>query len=117
MDHLDAIDDLREGIGLRGYGQRDPLVEYKNEAFSMFERLMAAFDSEIVHRLFKVNVQMAPQGQETPITQAAKQMRTNADIAVKSPKVNTQKELGRNDPCWCGSGKKWKKCHYPQTSS
>jgi len=133
MDHLDAIDDLREGIGLRGYGQRDPLVEYKNEAFNMFERLISAIDSEIVHRIFKVQVQMnqpgGPSGdakmkhaqavpaiaKETAISQAAKNMRTNAEGGTKAPKVNSQKELGRNDPCWCGSGKKWKKCHYPQT--
>lgn len=133
MDHLDAIDDLREGIGLRGYGQRDPLVEYKNEAFSMFERLIAAIDGEIVHRIFKVQVQMQPpagavQGDnpskkassapaiaaETAISQAAKNMRTNAEGGAKVPKVNTAKKLGRNDPCWCGSGKKWKRCHYPQ---
>ncbi|MEK7532959.1 MAG: preprotein translocase subunit SecA, partial [Patescibacteria group bacterium] len=63
MDHLDAIDDLREGIGLRGYGQRDPLVEYKNEAFSMFEQLLAGIDTDIAHRIFKVQVQMAPNQQ------------------------------------------------------
>lgn len=100
MDHLDAIDDLREGIGLRGYGQRDPLVEYKNEAFSMFERLIATIDSEIVHRIFKVQVQLA----QPPVS-------THSPIP-SSP--ITPKKLGRNDPCWCGSGKKWKKCHYPQ---
>src|SRR3989338_3262542 len=60
MDHLDAIDDLREGIGLRGYGQLDPLVEYKNEAFSMFERLVSSIDYEIAHRIFKVQVQLSP---------------------------------------------------------
>ncbi len=119
MDHLDGIDDLREGIGLRGYGQRDPLVEYKNEAFTMFERLMATIDSEIVHRIYKVQVQS--QQTETPkiettITQAAKKMKTNAEVSAPKPKVNAQKELGRNDPCWCGSGKKFKKCHYPQMS-
>ena len=58
MDHLDAIDDLREGIGLRGYGQRDPLVEYKNEAFKMFEKLIAAIDSEIARRIFRVSVEV-----------------------------------------------------------
>jgi preprotein translocase subunit SecA len=128
------VDDLREGIGLRGYGQRDPLVEYKNEAFSMFERLMAALDSEIVHRIYKVNVQLAPNqaaseplaykpvasGEapklETKLSQAAKKMRTNAENSTPQPVVNPKKELGRNDPCWCGSGKKWKKCHYPKTS-
>jgi len=115
MDHLEAIDDLREGIGLRGYGQRDPLVEYKNEAFGMFERLMAAIESEIVHRIFKVQVQLAPT--ETKLTQEAKRARTN-DETVSSQKTvgDHKKQLGRNDPCWCGSGKKWKKCHYPKTS-
>ncbi len=143
MEHLDAIDDLREGIGLRGYGQRDPLVEYKNEAFSMFERLMGAIDSEIIHRIYKVQIAQQPQqvvrsgikaedkkkpsqqpddpgvhGQgeiipsETKITKEAKRARTNEATVAAQPK--TQKQIGRNDPCWCGSGKKWKKCHYPQ---
>ncbi|HUD20232.1 MAG TPA: preprotein translocase subunit SecA [Patescibacteria group bacterium] len=137
MDHLDAIDDLREGIGLRGYGQLDPLVEYKNEAFNMFESLIATIDSEIVHRIYKVQVQAspnqvvqpmqaqpAPQFQpagknetpeiETKLSQAAKKMRTNSE-STPVPVVNAAKKLGRNDPCWCGSGKKWKKCHYPKT--
>ncbi len=125
MDHLDAIDDLREGIGLRGYGQRDPLVEYKNEAFSMFERLVSTIDSEIVHRIFKVQVQLAPnqttgaisnaQAPVMPAVAAPRKMQTNAAPSEKSkaPKVN-EKIMGRNDPCWCGSGKKWKKCHYPK---
>jgi len=130
MDHLDAIDDLREGIGLRGYGQRDPLVEYKNEAFAMFEQLVSGIDRDISHRIFKVHVQLAPQGnrpqatddkrqknelsaQETIISKAAKQMRTNAEASAKIPVINTKK-IGRNDPCPCGSGKKWKKCHYPE---
>jgi preprotein translocase subunit SecA len=133
MDHLDAIDDLREGIGLRGYGQRDPLVEYKNEAFTMFEHLMTAMNGEIVHRIFKVQIAMPqnqqPQNvqyvkpetanmiqQETKLTKEAKRARTNEvkNTAVKI--ASSQKTLGRNDPCWCGSGKKWKKCHYPKLS-
>lgn len=105
MDHLDAIDDLREGIGLRGYGQRDPLVEYKNEAFSMFERLVATIDSEIVHRIFKVQVQLA----QPPTSNI--QPTTLPSVPTHSP--IPPKKLGRNDPCPCGSGKKWKKCHYP----
>ncbi len=131
MEHLDAIDDLREGIGLRGYGQRDPLVEYKNEAFNMFEQLMAGIDGEIVHRIYKVQVATNPPAggpaggtvtssvplAESPITRAAKNIHTNAsEQVVAQPVVNTAKKLGRNDPCPCGSGKKWKKCHYPQTS-
>ena len=60
VDHLDAIENLRQGIGLRGYGQRDPLVEYKNEAFRMFEQLINAIDDEIVHRIYKIQVQDTP---------------------------------------------------------
>jgi len=118
MDHLDAIDDLREGIGLRGYGQRDPLVEYKNEAFNMFERLIAAIDSEIVHRIYKVQVQMAPQSlNPTNVVNVARpetrRMQTNNIQSIVAQPI-VKKQLGRNDPCWCGSGKKWKKCHYPE---
>ncbi|HCM37503.1 MAG: Protein translocase subunit SecA [Candidatus Gottesmanbacteria bacterium GW2011_GWB1_43_11] len=65
MDHLDAIDDLREGIGLRGYAQRDPLVEYKNEAFGMFESLIAQIDYDISHRIFRAQVQLGPQPTST----------------------------------------------------
>lgn len=130
MNHLDAIDDLREGIGLRGYGQRDPLVEYKNEAFSMFEQLLAGIDTEISHRIFKVQVQLSPNQQtdtkktvpaptkplESPIAAAAKRMQTNASpVAVSATsKTVVSTKIGRNDPCWCGSGKKWKKCHFPK---
>ncbi|OGG24374.1 preprotein translocase subunit SecA [Candidatus Gottesmanbacteria bacterium RIFCSPLOWO2_01_FULL_43_11b] len=129
MEHLDAIDDLREGIGLRGYGQRDPLVEYKNEAFNMFERLISSIDSEIVHRIFKVQVQLAPQAPRSQVPTPApmpvapqglqpsivRRIQTNApQQSVAQPVVNSSNKLGRNDPCWCGSGKKWKKCHYPQ---
>ncbi|MBI4066922.1 preprotein translocase subunit SecA [Candidatus Gottesmanbacteria bacterium] len=127
MDHLDAIDDLREGIGLRGYGQRDPLVEYKNEAYNMFEKLVSGIDYEITQRIFRVQVQLAPdlpagrQGQmpvlqkqqETPIQKVAQQ---SNNLAMKQFN-NSTKKLGRNDPCWCGSGKKWKKCHYPALSA
>ncbi|MBI3379728.1 preprotein translocase subunit SecA [Candidatus Gottesmanbacteria bacterium] len=119
MDHLDAIDDLREGIGLRGYGQLDPLVEYKNEAFSMFERLVAGIDYEIAHRIFKVQIQLSPdqlvalqKQQQTIISKEAVKERTKPAV---QPSVDKEK-LGRNDPCWCGSGKKWKRCHYPSLS-
>ncbi len=123
IDHLDAIDDLREGIGLRGYGQRDPLVEYKGEAFSMFERLMTQIDSEFSKRLFRIQVGAQP---TAPISQAVevkpeavKPTSTNNDFLTamqslqKTSIQNEHKELGRNDLCWCGSKKKYKKCHYP----
>ena len=118
MDHLDAIDDLREGIGLRGYGQLDPLVEYKNEAFSMFERLITTIDYEIIHRIFKIQVQLSPdqikaiqQQQQTTISKSAKE---NIHSQPTTHNPQQKGKLGRNDPCWCGSGKKWKRCHYPQ---
>jgi len=137
MQHLDAIDDLREGIGLRGYGQRDPLVEYKNEAFTMFERLIATIDGDIVHRIFKVQVQLTPQQMQgvprspqapqpqqaqggapqpvmpSSVTPSPRTLQTNAQGQVRNVPVQAKRKIGRNDPCWCGSGKKWKKCHYP----
>jgi preprotein translocase subunit SecA len=112
VDHLDMMDDLREGIGLRGYGQQDPLVEYKKEAYASFERLMGAIDGEMVRRLFRVQVGPMP-----PPTMPV-EVQTNVDVTDKiglaqKPVVRKNK-IGRNDPCWCGSGKKWKRCHYPQ---
>lgn len=120
MDHLDAIDDLREGIGLRGYGQRDPLVEYKNEAFAMFERLVSSIDSEIVHRIFKVQVEPTPALGPSII----RRIQTNSSAPTSdipaSPagrRTPTSGKIGRNDPCPCGAinpetGKpyKYKKC-------
>jgi preprotein translocase subunit SecA len=112
VDHLDMMDDLREGIGLRGYGQQDPLVEYKKEAYASFERLMGAIDGEVVRRLFRVQA-----GPMLPPTMPV-EVQTNVDVTDKmglaqKPVVRKNK-IGRNDPCWCGSGKKWKRCHYPQ---
>ena len=124
MDHLDAIDDLREGIGFRGYGQLDPLVEYKNEAFSMFETLIAAIDYDITRRIFKVQVQLSPdqlqavkQQQQTNISAQAQISRSRQQTVRPVSALGTDqpanKKPGRNDPCPCGSGKKYKKCHYP----
>jgi len=126
MDHLDAVDDLREGIGLRGYGQRDPLVEYKNEAFSMFETLVAQIDYEMARRLFRIQVAQRP---VHPPAGGPQNIRTNVDTAdmtglkpqgeTPNPPVTQSSnqsvsKLGRNDPCPCGSGKKYKKCCYPK---
>ncbi len=117
MDHLDAIETLRGGIGLRGYGQRDPLVEYKNEAYTMFERLINAIDDEIVHRIYKIQVQQAPQPVHTHQHMVARPAGTDLGISETSNNnkqgviINKKNKIGRNDPCWCGSGKKYKKCH------
>ena len=131
MEHLDTLDDLREGIGLRGYGQRDPLVEYKHEAFDLFEKLVASIDYEIVRRIFKIQVGQPEQTRvvqeqvpevevetstvgstfaEPPTHQTVEQV--GGEVISQRQPVHHQK-IGRNDPCWCGSGKKWKKCHYP----
>ena len=109
MDHLDAIENLRQGIGLRGYAQRDPLVEYKNEAYTMFEQLMAAIDDSIVHRIYKIQLQQSP---SVPY-HSHQQMTTNTPASEISGSAISKDKLGRNDPCHCGSGKKYKKCHYP----
>jgi len=116
MDHLDAIENLRQGIGLRGYGQKDPLVEYKNEAYGMFEKLIDTIDDEIVHRIYKIQVQQAPTAamphqhiHTHPAGSGSVQTTQSKPVVVDKDK----KSLGRNDPCWCGSGKKYKKCHWP----
>jgi preprotein translocase subunit SecA len=165
IEHLDTMDDLRSGIGLRGYAQRDPLIEYKKEGFDLFEKLMVTIDYEIVHRIYKVAVQGEAPRQE-PIKVEEKHpeievgVKTEAsevgakvkierpeDLQIKEQtippdfppgyggtKVTIERggeviaqqtygdqgqltkehgKIGRNDPCWCGSGKKYKKCHYP----
>ena len=114
MDHLDAIENLRQGIGLRGYGQRDPLVEYKNEAFKMFEQLVNGIDDEIVHRIYRVQVESAPQVPQHQVTNTpVSEVSQTPQQASAKKSSDGNKKLGRNDPCWCGSGKKYKKCHYP----
>ncbi len=112
VEHLDTIESLRQGIGLRGYGQRDPLVEYKNEAYKLFERLVSSIDDEIVHRIYRVNIEVAPTPQPIMENTPVSEISTNG-IGKNTKNDNSRKKLGRNDPCWCGSGKKYKKCHYP----
>ena len=107
-DHLLGMDHLKEGIGLRGYGQKDPLVEYKKEAFDVFADMTSRLSTEIVSRLFKIQVQK----QEAVIKEPARQMKLNynrgADSSVHTARHG--RKIGRNDPCPCGSGKKYKKC-------
>jgi len=114
INHLEDIDYLREGIGLRGYAARDPLVEYKGEAFKLFEELMHSIDYEVVHRIYKI--QLAPQGQQAQApaqTASTTSTTTTAGTIEKDsePQVFDQpKKIGRNDPCPCGSGLKYKRC-------
>ena len=104
VQHLTSIDDLREGIGLRAYGQRDPLVEYKAEAYNMFQGLLEAIQQDVVHRIFHVRVVV-----EEP--KPVQNVITNREEEGGSQPVKVGKKIGRNDPCPCGSGKKYKKCH------
>ena len=149
-DHLLSLDHLKEGIGLRGYAQKDPIVEFKKEAFTLFEDMMARIDNETIRYLFHIQVQ---QGEQPPSERAPQATRPRADAVAASaaaaranepqqlpavareierrqqrqqkdlqyqtgpaqaeaPKpVRTGAKVGRNDPCPCGSGKKYKKCH------
>ena len=124
MSHLDEIDYLREGIGLRGYGQRDPLVEYKREAFSMFSYLIENIKSTIARTIFRVSIISAEPEKEIPqknlnfsgaseVEQfgSAKKIQDGEtrEASKQSPIINANK-VGRNDPCPCKSGKKYKKC-------
>ncbi|MFH1827440.1 MAG: preprotein translocase subunit SecA [bacterium] len=158
-EHLTTIEDLREGIGLRGYAQLDPLVEYKNEAFTMFEKLYSDISFEVIRRLFNIEIDLKNNDLEKaedefkkekedlvlksahrvdPYSQspAQKDLTTsdknkhvhvhdksdedqnnlkpaeNQGFKLRTPGTKTRK-IGRNDPCWCGSGKKYKRCHYP----
>lgn len=136
IDHLDAVDDLRDGIGLRGYAQRDPLIEYKKEAFDMFETLMNNIDYEINHRIFRLqpadqpptivsdvietnidesdSIGLKPRvdfRDQTPQAAVMAAAQTGAKAIARNRDPKSGKKIGRNDPCWCGSGKKFKKCH------
>jgi len=117
VDHLDAIDDLREGIGLRGYAQRDPLVEYKSEAFQMFERLVQQIKYEVVRKIFRIGVAVRPQPTKPNIVEERKDIFGASQPQTSQPQnraVISSPKVGRNDPCPCGSGKKYKKCCYPK---
>ncbi len=154
IEHIDHLDGLREGVRLRAYGQRDPLVDFKNEAFDIFESLIDKIDDELSRRIFRIDI-MRGTRPEIPLNLAT----TNIDPTDKTGLIDKSREklegvseqpafadtpalnpqitgrafgvnlskgnvqgskkqstvrLGRNDPCPCGSGKKYKKCHYPQ---
>ncbi len=114
-DHLLTLDHLKEGIGLRGYGQKDPLVEFKKEAFTLFEDMMGRIDVETVRYLFLIQP-AKPEDEAREIERrqkrAQQQMQFQAGPAqAEAPKpVRAGAKVGRNDLCPCGSGKKYKKC-------
>ena len=106
MSHIDDMDQLRQGIGLQAYGQRDPLVEYKMSAYEMFEGMTAAIQEDTVRILMHIRVEQKVEREEV-----AKVTGTNKDdSAVRAPKKREEKKIYPNDPCPCGSGKKYKQC-------
>ncbi|MBS4026668.1 MAG: preprotein translocase subunit SecA [Clostridia bacterium] len=105
MDHIDAMDQLRQGIGLRAYGQKNPLIEYKYEAFDMFNSMIAEIQEEVVRYLFRVKVV-----QDEPQVRARNVVENRGDQPVERKPVRKEVRVGRNEDCPCGSGKKYKKC-------
>jgi preprotein translocase subunit SecA len=115
-DHLLTMDHLKEGIGLRGYGQRDPLVEYKKESFNLFEAMMDRIEDETLRFLFLLRTpeeeeEMIRQYQRRKRREQAEMRMVSAATMEKPQQVIRKEKIGRNDPCPCGSGKKYKKCH------
>ena len=123
MDHIDAMDDLKEGIGLRAYGQKDPVAQYRIEGFDMFDEMVASIQTDVVKIL--LNIQKAGElkrEQNVKITSAAQATLNSINVVTenkqiqqsttekKAPVVNQGPKVGRNDPCPCGSGKKYKNC-------
>lgn len=112
MEHLDHMDMLREGINLRAYGQRNPLIEYKTEGFDMFHEMIGSIQTEIVRLMYHVSIVSEEEQQlqdRLQTAQASHGDETSAAEAKKKPVVNRDK-IGRNEPCPCGSGKKYKNC-------
>jgi preprotein translocase subunit SecA len=128
-----SIDHLKEGIGLRGYGQRDPLTEYKKEAFDLFQDMVERVKAAVVERLFKVQVVRNAPMDLPAVTAWADARESRGELPSQpggglpsmpaarpaprpaaAPRTPTGEKIGRNDPCYCGSGKKYKKCHLLQ---
>jgi preprotein translocase subunit SecA len=114
MEHLDTMDHLRDSVGLRGYGQRDPLIEYKRESYELFKRLLASIDRQVVNTIYKVGIVRQPL---TEMEKAASQGVTlgggGGTVSGAAPGTEVAEEfknIGRNDPCPCGSGLKFKRC-------
>ena len=105
MDHIDDMEQLRQGIGLQAYGQRDPKVEYKMSAFEMFDEMIAGIQQDTVRLLYHVRIE-----QKVEREQVAEVTGTNKDEEVKGPVRRAQQKVYPNDPCPCGSGKKYKQC-------
>ena len=113
-DHLLGMDHLKEGIGLRGYAQKNPLTEYKKEGFDLFSNMMARIKEESTEYLFKVQVNNELEMEDEFVSkpQNVVEHRGNSNLLEKPVTIRRDEDkVGRNDPCPCGSGKKYKRCH------
>jgi preprotein translocase subunit SecA len=106
MDHIDAMDQLREGIGLRAYGQRDPVIEYKMEGYEMFQEMIRNIQEDTLRYLFRLQMKSTQERQQKSYNLSY----SHGEGDEKPQPIRKQKKVGRNDPCPCGSGKKYKKC-------
>ena len=110
MDNIDAMDDLKQGIGLRAYGQHDPVVAYKEEGYEMFQAMITAIREETVRRMFLVQLKPTQEVKRQKVAKEISATGTPEAAVKKQPIRNKDKKVGPNDPCPCGSGKKYKKC-------
>jgi len=106
MEHLDAMDQLRQGIGLRAYGNSDPLVEYRFEAYKMFQEMITSVQEDVGRCLFKLRLVQEQQ----PAVRVRQVVENRGDDEAPAQPVRVKQTVGRNDPCPCGSGKKYKRC-------
>ena len=117
VEHLEQMDYLRSSVNLRAYGQRDPLVEYKREGLQMFKQMEASIEQMIEENLKKFVENQKISGEQMRIQNQAMRITNNSPKGTLSSLITREetnkehKDIGRNDPCWCGSGKKFKKCH------
>ncbi len=114
IEQIDAMDQLRKGIGLRAYGNVDPVISYKQEGFEMFDEMVERIQSNTIAVLLKarfiINRPAAPAQAAVPLRENREELTTNSPEGAAKPHVNAEKKVGRNDPCPCGSGKKYKNC-------
>ena len=108
MDHIDAMTELRQGVGLRAYAQSDPVVEYKREGYAMFEGMINAIREETVRRLYTFRLRSNEELKREKVAKVTAE--GGSDQTVKRKPVVKKVKIGPNDPCPCGSGKKYKKC-------
>ncbi len=110
MDHIDAMDDLKQGIGLRAYGQHDPVVAYQSEGYDMFVAMRTALREETIRRMFLVRLRPKQEVKREKVAKETSAVGSGESIVKRQPVRNAGKKVGPNDPCPCGSGKKYKKC-------